>query len=148
MGSLAAEFHAYLNGLGDPMQFHFTAETFRRDGFGERPAFVGLVADDHGQVVGYALITFGYDTDRSRREAYLHDLFVTEARRGQGIGLMLIHAAAEVSRSQHGAEALWWGVYERNVSAFRFYERLGATYLEHVRFMSATVEALAGRAEP
>jgi GNAT superfamily N-acetyltransferase len=142
--ALATEFHAYLRGLGDPMRFHFTAETFRRDGFGERPAFVALVAEAGGGAVGYALIHFGYDTDRSRREAYLNDLFVTEAWRGQGVGKALIIAAAQAARSQHGAQALWWGVYDRNAVAFRFYEKLGATYVDNVRFMSVDIDALLG----
>ncbi len=139
---LAAEFHAYLKGLGDPTRFHFTAETFLRDGFGTQPAFAGLVAEAHGEVVGYALLTFGYDTDRSRREAYLNDLFVTETQRGRGVGRLLMRAAAEAARTQHGAQGLWWGVYERNTSACRFYEHLGATYLEGVRFMAASVDTL------
>ena len=33
----------------------FTAEVFRRDGFGPRPAFACLIAEVGGQAVGYAL---------------------------------------------------------------------------------------------
>ena len=93
-------------------------------------------------MVGYAVISFGYDTDRSRREAYLNDLYVTERWRGRGLGRRLLRAAAETARSHHGATALWWGVQEQNVAAFRFYARLGAHDITGVRFMSADVDTL------
>ena len=147
VAALATEFHAYLNGLGDDMPFHFTAETYLRDGFGERPAFAGLVAEADGAVVGYALMHFGYDTDRSRREAFVADLFVTERWRGQGVGKALLIEAAKTAKVQHGAEGLWWGVYDRNESALQFYEQLGATYVNHVRFMSIDIDALTRHGE-
>ena len=39
IGDLAKEFQVYLRGLGDRTQFEFTAETYRRDGFGLHAAF-------------------------------------------------------------------------------------------------------------
>ena len=89
-------------------------------------------------VIGYLLLHFGYDTDRGRREAYVHDLYVEATRRGQGIGKALMVRAADLARSR-GAEALWWGVQERNTAAFRFYESLGAQYVTGVRFMSMDI---------
>ena len=141
IGTLASEFHAHLNSLGDPMKFHFNAETYLRDGFGENPAFVGLVAELGENIIGYLLLQFGYDTDQSRRLAYVDDLYVSETSRGQGVGKALMKRAADVARL-HGAQALWWGVHERNYSAFRFYENLGARYIKGIRFMSIDVEAL------
>jgi ribosomal protein S18 acetylase RimI-like enzyme len=131
---LADEFHAYLNALGDPALFNFTAEIYVRDGFGDDPAFYGLVAESGGSVVGYLLLHFGYDTDRGRREAYVDDVYVQAKSRGQGIGKALMSEAAGLARSR-GAKVLWWGVYERNEAAFRFYESIGARYLTGIRFM-------------
>jgi hypothetical protein len=51
IAELASEFHAYLNGLGDETEFHFTASTYLRDGFGDKPAFLALVAELEGAVV-------------------------------------------------------------------------------------------------
>jgi GNAT superfamily N-acetyltransferase len=141
ISKLASEFHGYLNALGDSTKFHFNASTYLRDGFGERPAFLGLVAESDETVVGYLIVDFGYDTDRSRRLAYVNDLFVTESCRGQGVGKALMSRAAETAR-EHGAETLWWGVYDRNDSAMRFYESLGARYIKGIRFMSIDVDAL------
>jgi len=138
---LASEFHAYLKTIGDQTNFYFNAETYRRDGFGNNPAFLGLVAESHGKVIGYLLFHFGYDTDHSRRLAYVIDLYVHEESRGQGVGKALMQRAADTARA-HGAKALWWGVYESNDSAMRFYEGLGAKNVESVRFMSIDVEKL------
>src|SRR5215813_1627902 len=86
VSKLASEFHHYLSSLGDPTRFNFNASTYVRDGFGENPAFHGLVAELEDNVVGYLIFHFGYDTDRSRRLAYVVDLYVNEAFRGRGIG--------------------------------------------------------------
>jgi GNAT superfamily N-acetyltransferase len=130
---LADEFHACLNALGDPALFNFTAEIYVRDGFGDDPAFYGLVAESGGSVVGYLLLHFGYDTDRGRREAYV-EVYVQATSRGQGIGKALMSEAAGLARSRV-AKARWWGVYERNEAAFRFYESIGARFLTGIRFM-------------
>lgn len=142
ISKLASEFHAYLNRLGDPTKFHFNASTYLRDGFGERPAFVGLVAEsDNSIVIGYLILHFGYDTDHGRREAYIDDVYVQESWRGHAVGKALMVRAANTAR-EHGAEALWWGVYERNNTALRFYESLGARYINGMRFMSIDVDSL------
>src|SRR5262245_35273487 len=97
VAALAGEFHAYLRGLGDPFPFRFTADDFRRDGFGERPAFEGLVAEDGGAVVGYLLFHDGYDTDSARRLLHVVDLYVRPDRRRAGVGTSLMRAAASAA---------------------------------------------------
>lgn len=141
VSKLAAEFHAYLRKLGDASIFHFNASTYIRDGFGDEPAFIGLVAHSDHDIIGYLLLQFGYDTDQSRRLAYVDDLFVSESWRGRGVGKALMTRAADTARS-HGAQALWWGVHELNERAFRFYENLGARYVKGIRFMSIGVHDL------
>lgn len=142
ISKLASEFHAYLHELGDAMQFYFNGSTYLRDGFGENPAFTALMAEsDDAEVVGYLILSFGYDTDRSRRLAYVDDVFVREASRGRGIGKALMVHAAEIARTQ-GVETLWWGVHERNDDAMRFYKKLGARYIKGIRFMSIDIAAL------
>jgi GNAT superfamily N-acetyltransferase len=141
ISKLASEFQAYLNGLGDPTKFHFNASTYLRDGFGERPAFVGLVAESDDTVIGYLILHYGYDTDHGRREAYVDDVYVQESWRGHGVGKALMVRAAETAR-EHGAKALWWGVFELNKSALGFYESLGARYINGIRFMSIDVSEL------
>ncbi|MBE7472759.1 MAG: GNAT family N-acetyltransferase [Anaerolineae bacterium] len=134
VGQLMAESADYLRALGDTTDFRFTAETYVRDGFGPNPAFSGLVAEVDGEVVGHLLYHFGYDTDRAMRLLDVIDLMVRENRRGQGIGKALMFKAAEIGR-EAGASELVWAVYKPNKSAAEFYERLGAEYIEDLRFM-------------
>lgn len=135
VAQLMAESAAYLRALGDDStDFNFTAETYRRDGFGPNPAFFGLVAVDGGEVVGHLLYHFGYDTDRALRLLHVVDLMVRAGSRNQGIGKALMHRAADLAR-EAGASELVWAVYKPNHLAARFYEDLGAAYVEDLFFM-------------
>ena len=128
----------YLRALGDTSEFHFDAEVYLRDGFGERPAFGAIVAERAGGLVGYLIYTFGYDTDRSWRTLFVVDLLVDEAARGGGVGRALMADAARICRQEGGGELLW-AVYEPNASAFAFYRSLGAEEVAELRFMSLHV---------
>jgi ribosomal protein S18 acetylase RimI-like enzyme len=134
IGELAQEFQVYLRALGDRTQFEFTAETYRRDGFGPTPAFAGLVAELEGHVVGYLLYHFGYDTDRAMRLLQVIDLYVQAANRRRGVGEALMRAAAKICQAVGGRELLW-SVFAPNKLAFQFYERLGAKYIQELKFM-------------
>ena len=124
----------YLRGLGDRTPVEFTAETYRRDGFGPHAAFTGLVAELDGEVVGYLLYHFGYDTDRAMRLMFVIDLYVQGAKRKRGIGEALMRAAAQICREAGGRELIW-SVFVPNKLAFQFYERLGAKYIQELTFM-------------
>jgi hypothetical protein len=52
VGRMARAFADYLRGLGDPTDFRFDEDAFRRDGFGPDPAFFGLIAEQGGVPVG------------------------------------------------------------------------------------------------
>jgi ribosomal protein S18 acetylase RimI-like enzyme len=138
IGDLISEFQAYLRGLGDRTEFGFGASAYLRDGFGDSPAFEGLVAEVGQAIVGYALYHHGYDTDRGRRVLHLIDLYVPETWRRQGIGEALVRRVAEAGRA-HGAEVMLWSVYKPNEMAMHFYERLGARYVENLRWMALDI---------
>src|SRR5689334_20387921 len=89
VGELAREFADYLRSLGDTTDFHFTSESYLRDGFGSNPAFSGLVAELDGNVIGYLLYHFGYDSDRAARNLHIADLYVDVRSRHQGVGRAL-----------------------------------------------------------
>jgi GNAT superfamily N-acetyltransferase len=125
IGQLAAEFVAYLAGLGDPDPRGITAEEYLRDGFGDRAAFSGFVAEDGTDVVGYLLYHDGYDVDRRGRVLYVADLFVSERARRHGVGRALMERA-RVECEARGGQALLWTVFPPNAAARRFYEELGA----------------------
>ena len=48
---LMDEFGEYLRSLGDTIDCQFSAEIYRRDGFGSEPAFFGLVAQSGAPVL-------------------------------------------------------------------------------------------------
>ena len=67
--------------LGDRTDFRFSAEAYRRDGFGDRPAFSGIIAVLDGQPAGYLLYSLGYDTDGATRFLFVIDLAVDELKK-------------------------------------------------------------------
>src|SRR5262249_37498261 len=127
IAALAADFAQYLRGLGDLGDFRLDAQALMRDGFGDDPAFGGLVAELSGRVVGYLLHHGGYDTDAACRVMFVIDLFVSSSVRRAGIGAALMQRACSIAQ-QNGAKALVWTVYEPNMIARRFYEDIGARY--------------------
>jgi len=143
IGALAGEFTDYLRSLGDSTDFQFNASTYLRDGFGDNPAFQGLVAEIDNNVVGYLLYHFGYDADLAIRILYVIDLYVRPANRRQGVGRALMTRAGEICTAA-GGERLFWSVYSPNRPAFGFYERLGARYVKDMENMYLPLEAEAG----
>ena len=140
IGSMVDEFRSYLNGLGDlDACVNFGSEPYRRDGFGEDPAFSGLIAQLGEEIVGYALYAFDYSTDSGARTMFLHDLFVRGAHRGKGIGEALMSRLSEICRTA-GVHSLTWLVWHTNESAIRFYEKLGARAIDTVRLMRLKID--------
>jgi GNAT superfamily N-acetyltransferase len=136
------------NDLNEHVGIHgrpFTPERILADGFGPEAAFTPLVAELDGAVVGYAFFSAGYNTDVAARSIVLHDLFVTPAARGRGVGHALMAAvAAETVRA--GCVSLEWGVHTANAGAFAFYRRLGGVAAE-VRVMGVSGERLRALAD-
>ena len=141
VGSLASQFARYLRGLGDMTEFKLTAEAYLRDGFCSRPAFEGLVAEEHGCVVGYLLYHFGYDSDGAFRNLHIVDLYVDEEARRQGIGRGLMMAVAAIGRAS-GAREMIWSVYHANDLAAAFYDGLGAQKINDLVFMRLPTDLL------
>jgi GNAT superfamily N-acetyltransferase len=134
VGAMAQELNAAMRALGDKNEGRFDAACFRRDGFGDRPAFSGLIAEDAGEAQGYLLYDELYDTDLAQRILFVIDLYIRPAARGHGVGRALMAEAERLCRIAGGG-ALLWGVLHQNEAAMAFYEKLGARYVDDVRFM-------------
>lgn len=134
IATLVEEFAGYMRDLGDTTELRLDAEALERDGFGANPAFRGMVAEISGVVVGFLLHHWGYDTDAASRLLFVVDLYVAESVRGRGIGAALMREARnEAARS--GAAQVVWTVDRRNVRAQRFYEGIGARYVDGLNLM-------------
>jgi GNAT superfamily N-acetyltransferase len=105
-----------------------TPETLRRDGFGERPKFEAIVAEQDGVAVGFALWTSNYSTWEGRAGIFLEDIFVYDRVRGQGVGRALLARLARLA-SERGLGRIDLNVLTWN-PARRFYERLGVAHLD------------------
>ena len=134
VGALIQQFAAYLRGLGDDGPLEFSEAAFIRDGFGEHPAFSGLVAEADGVIQGYLLYHFGYNADNAARNLHVIDLYVNESARGLGIGKALMLEAARIAKSA-GATEVFWAVFDRNDVALGFYQAIGARFTKDLVFM-------------
>ena len=74
-------------------------------------------------VVGYAIVTFGYDLEFAGRDAWLTELWVDEAARGSGAGTAALDQLDAELRPL-GVRALHLQVRPEN-PALRLYERKG-----------------------
>ncbi len=128
----------HLRAVGDTGDFKFNAQIYLRDGFGDNPAFSGIVALVDDRLAGYLLYTLGYNTDKALRYLHVIDLAVDEALRKRGIGKALMNQAASICRERGGGE-LFWDVYIKNELALDFYRRLGATDVTDLCFMTWSV---------
>ena len=85
-----------------------------------------LVADNNGDVVGYAYAAIeGYDYMALRGPAgVLHDVIVDPEHRGQGVGRLLLDATLAFFRSR-GVPRVVLSTAERNEAAQRLFASMG-----------------------
>ena len=74
---------------------------------------------------GVALWSPFLSTTRGAMGAYVSDLWVADAARGQGLGQRLLAAVRDRAAGEFGAVFLRLAVYHDNPAARRFYDRLG-----------------------
>ena len=87
---------------------------------------VVLLAESAEQVVGYALLRFEEADFVSLLEpaCWLHDIYVEENMRGQGVGKALMEAAKNVAHGG-GSPCLMLSVAAQNASARRLFDQEG-----------------------
>jgi ribosomal protein S18 acetylase RimI-like enzyme len=101
------------------------ARHVRAEAFGASPRFRALIAERHGQPVGYALFYPAYDTDHAARGFYLQDLYVEPGARRQGAGRALMAAVARACEADGGCY-VFWNALPRNRAGLAFYRAIGA----------------------
>jgi len=83
-----------------------------------------LLAEVDADVVGYALVAYGFDIEFGGRDAFLCELFVARDHRGKGLGRALLEVA-EAAAKDGDVAALHLLVRHENVRAKGLYERSG-----------------------
>jgi len=87
-----------------------------------KPRQYVVVAEDQGAVVGFAC---AYGNADDRWGTNLDNIHVLPAQKRKGIGAGLIANVASWSSENHQGKGLFLWVFERNLPARHFYERLG-----------------------
>ena len=100
-----------------------------------------LLAEDAGEVVGFALFFHNYSTFRAKPGIYLEDLFVQPEKRSRGHGKALLIALARLA-VERDCSRLEWAVLNWNEPAIGFYRSLGALPMNEWTVYRLTDDAL------
>jgi GNAT superfamily N-acetyltransferase len=102
-----------------------TEEALRAALFRDDPAVFAHIAEQDGEVAGFALWFLTFSTWRGVHGIYLEDLYVRPRHRGGGHGLALMGELARIC-AERGYQRLEWSVLDWNEPSIGFYEKLGA----------------------
>ncbi|MGG2399209.1 N-acetyltransferase family protein [Pseudomonas sp. SH1-B] len=93
--------------------------------FGEGSTTHGLICENDGQPIGYAVYFFNYSTWLGKHGLYLEDLYISPEARGLGAGKALLRHLAQLAVAR-GCGRFEWSVLDWNTPAIDFYESFGA----------------------
>ncbi|MHA7283872.1 GNAT family N-acetyltransferase [Arthrobacter sp. TMS2-4] len=110
--------------------------------FGEHPTIYAHVAEDRGEIQGFALWFLNYSTWEGVNGIYLEDLYVRPEARGAGHGKALLANLARIA-TERGYARVEWSVLNWNEPSIRFYESLGAAAQSDWSTFRLTGDALA-----
>lgn len=96
----------------EPWSFQMLASSFGTD------SFVGILAEDGGEIIGYGGITVAADT------ADVENVAVTEPYRRSGVGNAIIKELCRIAK-ERGAEKLFLEVRVSNSAAMELYLKNG-----------------------
>lgn len=117
------------------------AAGWRAAGFGPKRVLRTIVAEEAGQVTGFAFYYPGFDLQTATAGLHLCDLYVTPESRSKGVGKALFLKTA-METLAGGGVWLAWTVLEGNAPAWAFYRSLNATPLPDVRAMAMGKEGI------
>ncbi|QNH06436.1 GNAT family N-acetyltransferase [Pseudomonas sp. B11D7D] len=93
--------------------------------FAEGSTAHGLICENDGQPIGYAVYFFNYSTWLGKHGLYLEDLYVSPEARGLGAGKALLRHLAQLAVARDCGR-FEWSVLDWNTPAIEFYESFGA----------------------
>ena len=83
-----------------------------------------VVLERDGEVLGYAVLTWGYDLEFGGRDAFLTEIYVRRERRGSGWGRRLLQEIETIAQAG-GAGAIHLEVRPGNAPAIGLYREAG-----------------------
>lgn len=117
-----------------------------RDGFGQNHKLRALVAEWNSRHAGYVVFFGFYSTWKGRPGLFLEDLYVRREFPSRGIGKALLGYVARTAR-QENCYGVRWEVLDSNQPAIKFYQALGAVFLDDRRSLLICEDALDRLAE-
>ena len=84
-------------------------------------AMHGLVAEQDGQLIGFAHLIMHPTTWASSSSCYLEDLYIAKSSRGRDVGRQLIEAVYRFA-DESGAAKVYWLTQEYNAAARSLYD--------------------------
>jgi ribosomal protein S18 acetylase RimI-like enzyme len=94
---------------------------------------VVLVAEEQGNLAGFAVLYFTFSTEQVDKIAVLNDIHVVKELRRTGAGSALFDACGAFAK-ENGFAYLTWQVTKENQQAQAFFERMGATRQDWVSY--------------
>lgn len=85
-----------------------------------------LIAEFDEKAVGYAKLREGKKIEcmRGKNAIEIQRIYILEKMKGKRIGAELVNRCIEIGKEK-GYEMLWLGVWEKNLKAIKFYEKIG-----------------------
>jgi len=100
-----------------------------------------LVQHRDAEIVGYAVLAFGFSLEFGGRDAFVDELFIADTFRGQGIGSAALSAVCAWARRE-GLCALHLEVERDNKAAKALYTRTGFEDRSHYNLMSLHIASV------
>ena len=102
-----------------------TEQTIKSSMFYENSHVHGLICEQDGQAVGFAVYFYNYSTWLAKPGLYLEDLYVSPQFRGNGAGKLLLKKMAQIALEQ-GCGRFEWSCLDWNKPSRDFYVSIGA----------------------
>lgn len=85
-----------------------------------------LIAEFKGNAVGFVKLREGKKVDclQDKNTIEIQRIYLLEKVQGRGFGKLLIDKSIEIGREK-GYEMIWLGVWDKNIAAQKFYEKIG-----------------------
>jgi len=104
-----------------------TEEILKKSLFEEHCA-EALLAEEDGEIAGYALIYHNFSTFTGKKGIYLEDIYIKPVFRNKGYGKKLFIRIAQLSL-ERDCGRMEWACLDWNTPSINFYHKMGATQM-------------------